>query len=227
MANRLRISVIVPALDEASCIEDTVRSAAEADEVLVVDGGSRDATRGLAEGVGARVVTGERGRARQMNAGADAADGQVFVFVHADTRLPDGFADEIRQVLSDGRAGWGRFDIRFDAGGRFLRLIARLINARSRLTRVATGDQAIFAEARLFRELGGYREMPLFEDVDLCRRLKRSRPMAVPRSPAITSSRRWRTDGTLRVTFRMWALKLAYLAGVSPDRLAKHYRDVR
>ena len=227
MSDQMQISVIIPALNEAGSIADTVASADGADEVIVVDGGSGDATRECAARAGARVISSARGRARQMNAGADAARGSLLVFVHADTRLPGGFRDQLLNVIHGDQAHWGRFDLRFDAGGLLIRLIAGLINTRSRMTGGATGDQAIFVAADVFRKIGGYRDMPLFEDVELCRRLKRGYRMGIPSSPVVTSSRRWRTDGAIRVSLQMWSLKLMYLAGVSPQRLAKLYRDVR
>ena len=227
MPDQTQISVIIPALNEAESIADAVVSADGADEVIVVDGGSHDATREYAAHAGARVISSDRGRARQMNVGADAAVGKLLVFVHADTRLPSGFRAQLLKVTRGDEVRWGRFDLRFDAGGPLIRLIAWLINTRSRITGGATGDQAIFVTADAFRELGGYRDMPLFEDVELCRRLKRGYRMGIPSSPVVTSSRRWRTDGAIRVSLQMWSLKLMYLAGVSPQRLAKLYRDVR
>jgi len=227
MPDQTQISVIIPALNEAESIAEAVASADGADEVIVVDGGSHDATREYAAHAGARVISSDRGRARQMNAGADAAAGRLMVFMHADTRLPGGFREQLLNVIRRDEAHWGRFDLRFDAGGPLVRLIAGLINKRSRITGGATGDQAIFVTADVFRELGGYRDIPLFEDVELCRRLKRRYRMGIPSSPVVTSSRRWRTDGAIRVSLQMWSLKLMYLAGVSPQRLAKLYRDVR
>ena len=163
----------------------------------------------------------------QLNAGAQVATGDVLLFLHADTQLPSHFVRDVVAALADTDAVWGRFDIRFDAGGPFLRLIARLICWRSRMTRVGTGDQAIFVRRDAFEELGGFKERQLFEDIDLCRRLKRRGRMAIPRGVAITSSRRWREEGAIRTSLLMWALKLAYLAGVPSERLARVYRDVR
>ncbi len=221
------VSVIVPALNEEAAIAAAVASAAGAEEVIVVDGGSTDRTREIARQSGARVLEAARGRGLQQNEGAAAARGEVLLFLHADTLLPAGFREQVLDSLSDGRAGWGRFDVRFDAGGPLLRLIARLISLRSRISRVATGDQAIFVRRALFERLGGFTERELFEDIDLCRRLKRAAPMAVPAGRVITSARRWRADGPWRTSFLMWAMKLAYLAGVPSHRLVRFYRNVR
>jgi len=224
----VRVSVVIPTLDEESVIEATLASTRGADEVIVVDGGSRDATAALATACGARVLRpGMRGRGRQLDHGARLARGDVLVFLHADTVLPPSFAESIREVVASAGAGWGRFDLRFDHGGPLLRLIAWLISQRSRLTRVATGDQAIFVTRDLFVRAGGFRESVLFEDVDLTRRLRRMAPMGVPQGHVVTSARRWRAEGTWRTTLRMWTLRLLYFAGVPAERLAAFYADRR
>jgi len=225
----MRLSIIVPVLNESAILARslaTVVGADGVDEVIVVDGGSSDDTRAIAAAVGAQLLTSERGRGLQMNAGAAAATGELLLFLHADTELPLGFAQELRRVIEKG-AGWGRFDLRFDQGGLLLGLIAWLISRRSRLTRCATGDQAIFVRRELFESVGGYTEGLLFEDVALCRRLKHLAVMGIPQHPVVTSSRRWRRAGTLRTSLLMWGLKLLYLAGFPSPRLARFYRDVR
>ncbi len=222
----MRLAVIIPALNEESSIEGAVSSAAAADRVIVVDGGSRDRTVALARAAGADVALSKPGRGRQLARGAAQAEGDVLLFLHADTRLPRNFRSEIERLVSEGVA-WGRFDVRFDQGGPLLRLIARLISLRSRWTRVATGDQAIFVVREVFERVGGFRESLLFEDIDLCRRLKRAGRMGIPASPVVTSSRRWRQGGTLRTTLLMWTLKSLYLCGVSAERLARFYRERR
>lgn len=223
----VRISVIIPTLEEESAIASTIASAAGADEILVIDGGSRDRTREIATAAGARLVTLPPGRGRQLAAGARAATGDVLLFLHADTRLPAGFADEVRRIVTSGRCSWGRFDLRFDRGTVLLALIARLISWRSRLTRGATGDQAIFARRDAYERVGGIPEEVLFEDVSLCRRLKRDGRMGVPTGVVITSSRRWRRGGTIRTSLLMWTLKALYFAGVPAARLARFYPNVR
>ena len=224
----LPISVIIPALNEEGSIGAVVRGASAAAEVIVVDGGSKDRTCLRAESAGALVVTASRGRGLQMNSGADAATNPVLLFLHADTILPPGFENEVGRLLacessSGAGAGWGRFDLDFDQAGAVLRLVAFLINYRSRLTRIASGDQAIFARKDLFYEAGGYQERYLFEDIGLSRRLRVMAAMAVPLSRVVTSSRRWTQRGLLRTTLLMWSLKLLYLAGVPGDRLERFY----
>jgi rSAM/selenodomain-associated transferase 2 len=221
----MRLSVIIPTLNEREAIEHAIRSAAGADEIIVVDGGSTDATPAIAEAAGARVVSAPRGRGRQLAEGAALARGDVLLFLHADTTLPSGFRTEVVGALAD--AEWGRFDLRFDDAGLLLRFIAHLISVRSRFSRVATGDQAIFVKRRAFEAVGGIREEELFEDIDLCRRLKRHGRMGVPAGFVTTSSRRWRSGGTWRTTWLMWTLKLVYLSGVPARRLARFYRDAR
>ncbi len=223
----LRVSVVVPTLNEEQSIAHVLAAASEADEIVVADGGSCDGTVVAARQAGARVIEAPCGRARQMNAGAAAACGEVLVFVHADTLLPSGFADEVRALLGDGGHGWGRFDVRFDRRGFLLDRIAWLISTRSRISRGATGDQAIFVRRDLFEDLGGYGDLPLFEDVEICRRLKRVAPMGIPSHPVVTSARRWQAGGAIRTSLRMWTLKGLYLLGVSPERLAAFYRNVR
>ena len=222
-----RISVIIPTLEAEHSIAAAIASADGADEILVVDGGSRDRTCAVATAAGATVLTTAAGRGRQLAVGARAANGDVFLFLHADSRLPTGFAGEVRHVLGEDRCSWGRFELRFDRETPLLRLIARLISYRSRLTRGATGDQAIFVRRDAYERVGGISEDVLFEDVALCRRLKQDGKMGVPAGFVITSSRRWRRHGTLRTSVRMWVLKALYLAGVPAARLARFYPHVR
>jgi rSAM/selenodomain-associated transferase 2 len=225
------LSIIVPVLNEEAALAATLAAAraglGPADEILVVDGGSEDRTVEVARRAGAQVLEGERGRGRQMNAGASHASGDVLLFLHADTHLPTRFRAEIEFAFSRPSVGWGRFDLEFDEGGPLLRLIAWLISRRSRLFRSATGDQAIFVRRSDFEALGGYREGHLFEDVDLVRRLRERGAMAIPAAPVVTSSRRWRSEGVLTTTVRMWSLKSLYLAGVPAKKLERFYGDCR
>ena len=204
-----------------------MRSATEAYEVIVVDGGSTDRGTAIAEACGAKIIRAPRGRGRQSSAGADIAAGEVLLFLHADSVLPVGFPRLVADALAARGAVWGRFDLRFDEGGVVLRAIARLISFRSRVSRVATGDQAIFVRREAFEAVGGFHEPELFEDIDLCKRLKRYGRIAIPAVPVITSARRWRVDGTWSTTSLMWTLKLLYLAGVPASRLKRFYGDTR
>jgi rSAM/selenodomain-associated transferase 2 len=192
--------------------------------VLVADGGSRDGTaRVVAEQPGVRLVPSARGRARQMNAGARAAAGDVLLFLHADTRLPDGAAGAIAAALADPGVVGGRFDVRFDSRRRLLALVAWLMNARSRATSVCTGDQAIFARRADFEAVGGYPDIPLMEDIELSRRLKARGRLAALRARVTTSARKWEREGPLRTIGLMWALRLLHFCGVAPERLHRWY----
>jgi len=222
----MNLSIIMPVLDEAAEIEAALRALAQFRardaEVIVVDGGSSDNTAAMALPFATQVVTAPRGRAEQMNAGAAVAKGDVLLFLHADTRLP---ADAERLIL-DGLArthrAWGRFDIRFDHGG-LLRLVALMMNWRSRLSGICTGDQALFVTRAGFSSLGGFPAIALMEDVALTGRLKRvSRPLCL-HARVTTSGRRWRRHGILRTVLLMWRLRLAYFFGTDPARLARQY----
>lgn len=223
----MSLSVVIPALDESRSIAAAVASAHEAGEVLVVDGGSRDDTAARALAAGATVLTAPRGRASQMNEGARRAGGDVLLFLHADSRLPPGFAREVLRLLHATPGAWGRFDLELDGGGRLFGLVAFMISLRSRLMRTATGDQALFVSRKLFDRVGGYPVQPLFEDIELARRLRRVAPMVVPPGRVVTSSRRWRASGTWRTIVGMWSLRLLYLAGVPTQRLARFYPNLR
>jgi len=223
----VRVSVIIPTLDEEAAISAALASAQPAHEVIVVDGGSADRTVEIAKAMDARVLVSARGRGRQLAAGAAAATGDVMVFLHADSQLPVDFVESVVDVIHGKGCSWGRFDIRFDEGGRLLRLIAHLIAWRSRWTRGATGDQAIFVSRLAYERVGGFPEEGLFEDVALCRRLKRDGTMGIARGRVVTSSRRWRRDGTIRTSLRMWSLKGVYLLGVRAELLERYYRNVR
>lgn len=226
------ISIIVPVLNEAAVIDDLVDDldSSNQPETIIVDGGSIDGTwaalQKLQENDRVQVITSDPGRARQMNIGASFASGQVLIFLHADTRLPDDFAQQISPVVN-GEHGWGRFDVRFDDDHVLMRTVSGLMNMRSRITGIATGDQAIFVRATLFGTIGGFSEIPIMEDIDLCSRLRKTGPAMRPAEPVITSARRWRANGIVRTIFLMWGLRLAYWLGVGPDRLSYWYRHSR
>jgi rSAM/selenodomain-associated transferase 2 len=225
----MNISVIIPVLNEEKTIAATLHAllALRPHEIIVVDGGSRDRSREICRELGVQVFSSERGRARQMNDGAHRATGEVLLFLHADTKLPDSALQDIAAALGDARCLGGRFDVDLEGSHWMLKLVGALINYRSRATKVGTGDQAIFVRRAVFAQVGGYPDIPLMEDTALCRSLKRLGGIACLRSRVVTSARRWESDGVWRTIFRMWTLKFLYLAGVSPARLKQFYADTR
>jgi rSAM/selenodomain-associated transferase 2 len=225
----VRISVIIPILNEAKTIAATLLALTQLKphELILVDGGSSDGTPTICRQFNVEVLTAPRGRAAQMNYGARRATGNVLLFLHADTRLPLTAFDDIRNALGDPRFVGGRFDIQLDGDHWMLRVIGAMISLRSRLSKVGTGDQGIFVRREVFQRMGGFPEIPLMEDIALCRALKRLGEVACLRSKVITSARRWESDGVWRTIIRMWTLRLLYLAGVSPVWLKKFYVDTR
>lgn len=218
------LSVIVPTLDEAPRIGAVLaRVRSPSVESIVVDAGSVDGTARAARAHADEVLLAERGRAAQMNAGAARARGEALLFLHADTMLPIGYAEEIRAALADPRVVGGRFDVKLDSERLMYRLIGRLISVRSRVTRSATGDQGIFVRSAVFRELGGFPSVPIMEDLAFSRRLKRRGRIACLKATVTTSARRWRQEGALRTVLLMWVLRLLYLVGVSPRLLSRLY----
>lgn len=223
----MKLSIIVPALDEAAGIAATLEALAalraDGHELIVVDGGSADATATIAAPLADKVIQVPRGRARQMNAGAAIADGDALLFLHADTRLPEHAAQFVREALE--RRGWGRFDVRIEGKSRWLAIVGFCMNWRSRLTGIATGDQAIFMRRDVFARAGGFADIPLMEDVALSARLKAiSRPACVA-ARVVTSGRRWERRGVLRTVLLMWRLRLAYFFGARPEDLARRYAN--
>ena len=225
------ISIIVPVLNEAQVISESLAALAplheRGHEVIVVDGGSSDKTTDLARRAADRVVSAPRGRASQMNAGAALARGEVLVFLHADTRLPEDAGARILQGLAASGRAWGRFDVRIEGENRLLPVIAFFMNLRSRATGIATGDQVIFVRREVFERVGGFPPLELMEDIALSRSLKRvSRPLCLA-DKAVTSGRRWERHGVLRTVFLMGWLRLAFFLGAAPARLARFYDGER
>jgi rSAM/selenodomain-associated transferase 2 len=220
------LSIIVPVLNESATIGSVLLALAplrsRGAQVIVVDGASQDDTLAQAQSLADTVVHSSRGRARQMNAGAALAQGSMLLFLHADTLLPEG-ADAI--VLAAMRAGatWGRFDVRIDGRSHVLALVAALMNLRSRLSGIATGDQAIFVRRSTFETLGGFPDQPLMEDIELSKRLLRVAPPTCLRARVRTSGRRWETRGVWRTIFLMWCLRWRYWRGEAPEQLARAY----
>ena len=220
------LSIVVPVLNEAAEIETTLQALAplrtRGCEVIVVDGGSADDTLALAKSLADRTIAAPRGRASQMNAGGATAKGDVLLFLHADTRLPENADALVIDALSRSRRAWGRFDVRFTKGA--LPLIAWTMNVRSRLTGIATGDQAMFATRKAFESVGGFPEIALMEDIALSARLKRISRSACVSARVTTSPRRWQKHGTIRTILLMWRLRFAYFFGAPPEALARAYR---
>jgi rSAM/selenodomain-associated transferase 2 len=221
------LSIIVPALNEEAGIVATLQALgslrARGAEVIVVDGGSHDRTVEVARPHCDRLLAAPRGRAAQMNAGAGAARGEVLLFLHADTRLPDDADRHVVDALTASGRAWGRFDVRITGTHPLLPVVAAMMNLRSRLTGIATGDQAIFVTRTAFAAVGFYPDIPLMEDIVLSRRLKRlSWPLCL-RSRALTSGRRWEKHGVMRTILMMWRLRLAFFLGTEPAALALRY----
>jgi rSAM/selenodomain-associated transferase 2 len=221
------LSIILPVLNEADIIADALAALAplrqRGAEVIVADGGSRDGTVDLARAGADRVIVAPRGRATQMNAGAALARGDVLIFLHADTRLPVNADALVDEALKRSGRSWGRFDIAIIGRSALLAIVARTINLRSRLSGIATGDQAMFVRRDVFADIGGFPDIALMEDVALSRTLKRiSRPLCIATN-VTTSGRRWEQHGVLRTIVLMWRLRLAYFLGAEPATLARRY----
>lgn len=230
----MTISVIIPTFNEETTLARTLAhtSTLGMDEVIVADGGSTDRTIPMAKAFCARVpnarlIMAPHGRARQMNEGVKPSRGEILLFLHADTQLPSTARQDIEAAMQIGQVVGGRFDVEFDRRTFWSTVISTMMNWRSRWSGIATGDQAIFVRRQVFEQLGGFADIPLMEDIDFSRRLKRMGQTAPLRSRVVTSYRRWETHGPIRTILLMWTLRFLYWTGVSPHRLKTFYRSVR
>jgi rSAM/selenodomain-associated transferase 2 len=217
------LSVVIPALDEESRIADAIRSVRADAEVIVVDGGSRDATRAVAAGEGARVLESPAGRGPQLDRGARAAGGDWIVFLHADTRLEAGWAEALRTLPPE--IVGGAFRLAIDSPRSAFRAIEAGVRLRVRLFALPYGDQALFARREAYARVGGIPPLPLMEDVAFVARLRCAGPLAFPSVRALTSARRWERHGVVGTTLRNWRIMAWYLAGRAPEKLARMYGD--
>lgn len=222
----MKISIVIPTIDEAAVVGQAVESAqqAGASEIIIVDGGSHDATCQVAEQLGACVISSKRGRAVQQNAGAGIATGDALMFLHADCRLPESGLDEIGHVLTaSSQCVGGFFRQRIDHPGRMYRLIEAGNLVRANVLKWAYGDQGVFVRSSVFADIGGFPEIAIMEDLYLMKRLKRCGHLACVNAPLLVSARRWQAQGVVRQTVRNWCLLTAAHLGVSPTVLARHY----
>lgn len=223
----MRCTIIIPVLNEAenivTCLQPLQGIRQAGHEVIVVDGGSSDNTWALAEPYADHLLESGAGRARQMNAGASMASGDVLVFLHADTTLPNMAMQDIARALLIGKKCWGRFSVRLSGQQPLFRLVETMMNIRSCLTAIATGDQAMFIQREIFTSVGGFDEIPLMEDIAMSKKLKRYGRPACLQARVCTSSRRWEQQGILRTVLLMWSLRLRYWMGVSPEVLVQSY----
>ncbi len=219
------ISIIIPVLNEIRQIDTCLKSLqylrSLGHEIVVVDGGSTDNTLEIVKPLADKVISSEKGRGRQMNAGASVAKGDFLLFLHADTRIPENFIDVFN--LPEKEECWGCFRVRLSGKQVFFRLIETCMNLRSRFTCIATGDQALFITRSLFTKSGGFKNIDLMEDIELCKRLKKIAKPVYINAAVITSSRRWEKNGIIKTVLQMWCLRFLYYLGYSPARLAKLY----
>ena len=225
----MKISVVIPVLNEGNQIGEILSALDNAAagvpyEVIVVDGDPSGSTIQRIADPGIITITAGRGRARQMNAGAARASGEILLFLHADTRLPEKAFSSITGALAGRRFISGAFDLGIQNDRRIFQLIGRCASLKHRLTRVPYGDQAIFIQRQYFQEIGGYREIPLMEDIELMKRIKRKGwPIIILRDAVKTSSRKWEKDGVAYTIFRNWTLQTLYLLGMPAERLVRYY----
>lgn len=224
----MTISVIIPVLNEAEAIAPTLASTRGTDiDVIVVDGGSQDGTVERVRDLGFPIITSPPGRANQMNAGAAVATGEILLFLHADTRLPAGFDQQVRAALGQREAIAGAFHLKIDSPDWRLRLVEWGVGVRSRCFQLPYGDQAIFLKASLFRDLGGFSPLPIMEDFELVCRLRRQGRVDIVPPAVLTSSRRWDRVGIWRTTWVNQGMVAGYFLGVAPARLVQWYRRQR
>lgn len=224
------ISVVIPTLDEEAAIAgaiESVRSEGEC-EIVVADGGSTDRTLEIAERLAHRVLSCPKGRGVQLNAGADASTGEILIFMHADSRLPEGAFRLVRAALQEDGVSAGAFDLRVGHDASWARVVEALANLRSRLTRVPFGDQGLFMRRGVYRASGGYAPLPIMEDVEIAGRLGRMGKIIFLKDRMTSSARRWLGGGVIMTTLRGWALLFSYLVlRLSPERLVRFYGDSR
>lgn len=222
----VRISIIIPTLNEAENIKEAIATTQPNTniEVIVIDGGSQDDTVAIAQSLGVKVISSSPGRAAQMNTGAVAATEEILLFLHADTCLPTGFNDMVRTALQQPGTVAGAFKLRIDASLFSLRWVEWGINVRSHFYQMPYGDQAIFLTKAVFQQIGGFPELPIMEDFELMRRLKRIGRIVIIPTPVVTSARRWLQKGVFKTTLLNQIVIIAYLLGVSPERIRRWYR---
>ena len=223
------ISIIIPTYNEAENLSGLLPELLGVPdvEILVVDGNSSDDTVNTATALGVKVLSFPPDRALQMNAGAQAARSEILLFLHGDTRLPQGFTGKVHDILNQPGIVAGAFSLKIDGKGYGLRIIEMLVNFRSRFMQLPYGDQGIFLKASMFSAVGGFPALPILEDFELTRKLKHKGRIKILSQEATTSARRWKKLGLLRTTFINQAVIIGYLLGVDPKKLAEWYRKER
>ena len=220
------ISIIIPVLNEEQSVKALLQQLQiyrqQGHEVIVVDGGSHDETVSISKPLADKVIMSESGRARQMNKGVAESTNEVLWFLHADTSIPENVIETIQESLNEYE--WGRFNIKLSGLHFLFRVVEKMINIRSCLSGIATGDQGIFVKRKTFESIGGYSEIPLMEDVTLSKKLKTTHQPACIKETLTTSSRRWEKNGIIKTILLMWYLRFLYWIGVTPDKLTKLYQ---
>ena len=224
------LSIIIPTYNEENNIESTINNIEQLSgnsqlEIIIADGGSTDNTVNIVRSHKCQVINSKKGRGTQLNAGASTAKGDILLFLHADTLLPENFVVYINNSLHNKNTNglWGRFDVKLSGKHFLFRVIEKMISLRSKITGIATGDQAIFVGREIFLTIGGYKDIPIMEDVELSKRLKKISSPICLKNYVITSSRRWEDNGVIRTILLMWLLRLLYFLGVNPFTLKRFY----